>query len=109
MEKQIVEDLVQFGLKWTRGVSIEFLRSELNRLEKLGATKINIECQEMYGVTGVIVAAYKEREETEEECVERLEQEKWEYEQQRKKDLKMLKALKEKCEGINLLEGLNNK
>ena len=72
MEKQIRRFKVNFDFDWTYGVEIKKLKEDLETLEKLGVTEIEIEAED----DSVTIKAFAERLETDEEFNERLDKEK---------------------------------
>jgi hypothetical protein len=98
MEKQIRRFKVDFDFDWTYGVEIKKLREDLDALEKLGVTEIEIEPEEIWGSASVNIKAYIDRLETDEELAERIKKE---YERQKiveARELKTLNELKAKYE-----------
>ena len=73
MKKAMIKEIVNFEFNWTYGVEIKKLKSDLEELEKLGATTIDIELDESYGNTSIKIEAFLEREETEKECKIRID------------------------------------
>lgn len=71
MKKEIIEINIEEYLSWTYGVKISKIREDLDRLEKLGATDINIEYGEMWDTSYCDITAVEQRLETDEECQER--------------------------------------
>lgn len=61
MEKKTIRVNLPYLLDWTYGVSIEKIREDLNEIEKLGATEINIEPYKADGSSGVDIDAVAER------------------------------------------------
>ena len=76
MEKQIRKFRVNFDFNWTYGVEIKKLKEDLETLEKLGVTEIEIEAEDNWGAPSVTIEAFTERLETDEEFKERLDKEK---------------------------------
>ena len=72
MEKQIRKFRVNFDFDWTYGVEIKKLKEDLETLEKLGVTEIEIEAEDNWGSPSVTIEAFAERLETDEEFNERL-------------------------------------
>jgi len=72
MEKQIRKFRVNFDFDWTYGVEIKKLKEDLETLEKLGVTEIEIEAEDNWGSPSVTIEAFAERLETDEEFKERL-------------------------------------
>jgi len=81
---------------WTYGIDISELREDLDRLEKLGATYIDIEPEESYGCAYVDIIAYAKREETDEEYIQRLENEQKRMDDLKQRELEQLRMLQEK-------------
>jgi len=76
MEKQIRRFKVNFDFDWTYGVEIKKLKEDLETLEKLGVTEIEIEAEYNWGSPSVKIEAFTKRLETDEEFKERLDKEK---------------------------------
>ena len=76
MEKQIRKIRINFDFNWTYGVEIKKLKEDLETLEKLGVTEIEIEAEDNWGVPSVTIEAFTKRLETDEEFKERLDKEK---------------------------------
>ena len=99
MEKQIRRFKVNFDFDWTYGVELKKLKSDIEELEKLGATNIFIKTEEDYhGNSSVSIEAFAERLrlETDEEFKERLDKEKKIKEQIVLIELQELERLKAK-------------
>lgn len=94
MKKQVRRFKVPFNFDWTYGVEIKKLREDLDELEKLGVTTIDIEAQENYGSASVTIEAYVNRLETDEECQARIDVENRRQEEQRRRELELLEKLK---------------
>lgn len=72
-EEKIERDFkVGFDFDWTYGVSVQKMKSDLEVLEKLGATQIDIESEDSYGSCSVVIKAMARRLETDEECNARI-------------------------------------
>ena len=76
MEKQIIKSEVKFRFDWTYGVELKKLKSDIEELEKLGVTEIEIEAEDNWGAPSVTIEAFTKRLETDEEFKERLDKEK---------------------------------
>lgn len=96
MENIVRTFIVEEGLEWNYGIKIERLREELDRLEALGVTDIEIEPVENYGSFSVGITAYANRLETDEECKERLSKEKERKDNIKRFELEQLRKLQEK-------------
>lgn len=94
MEKQIKKFKVPYHLEWTYGVSIEQIRKDLDELEKFGVTEIYIESLENFGCSSVLIEAYAEREETDLEYENRINEERVKQEKIKVLELKQLEELK---------------
>jgi len=95
MEKQIRRFKVNFDFDWTYGVEIKKLKEDLETLEKLGVTEIEIEAEDNWGSPSVTIEAFTERLETDEEFSERIrmkEQTKKSFEQMELEQYERLKA-----------------
>jgi hypothetical protein len=87
---------VPFNFSWAYGISIKDLRNDLDKLEKLGATDVDIEAYERYGDAEISIHAYSVRLETEEEFQKRIEDQKKIEEGLKAKELDMYNAIKAK-------------
>lgn len=95
MEKQIRRFKVNFDFDWTYGVEIKKLKEDLETLEKLGVTEIEIEAEDNWGSPSVTIEAFTKRLETDEEFSERIrmkEQTKKSFEQMELEQYERLKA-----------------
>jgi len=95
MEKQIRRFKVNFDFNWTYGVEIKKLKEDLETLEKLGVTEIEIEAEDNWGSPSVTIEAFTKRLETDEEFSERIrmkEQTKKSFEQMELEQYERLKA-----------------
>lgn len=96
MEKQVRRFKVDFDFNWTYGVEIKKLKEDLDTLEKLGVTEIEIEAEENYGSVSVKIEAYINRIETDEECKVRVDKENQRQEDIKRRELAELEKLKSK-------------
>lgn len=85
--KQFRNFEIENQLDWCYGISILKLRDELDRLEKLGATHIEIEPYDDYASPYVIINAYVNRLETDEEYSDRISKENFDKEMQQLREL----------------------
>ena len=83
---------------WTYGVEIKQLKKDLESLDKLGVTHVDIVAEENWGGASVFIQAYLERLETKEEFKERVDRQKRYDEDQKRKELDQLEKLKAKYE-----------
>ena len=95
MKKTILE-IIDYPFDWEFGTKIEDVKDDIEKMEDLGATHIEIEMFEKWGDTYIKFIAYKRRFETDEE------------EQKRELNELMLKEAKEK-EEFELYKKLHQK
>jgi len=79
---------------WEYGIEIKKMREDLDALEKLGATHIEIDSETSYNCSYVSIEGYTNRDETDEEYNERIERVQAEKEEIKKNELEQLKKLK---------------
>ena len=96
MEKQVRRFKVKFDLDWEYGVEISKLREDLDAIEKLGATHVEIEAYTSYDCAGVTIECFVDRYETDEECLERTEKQTARENSIKLNELEQLKRLKAK-------------
>ena len=98
MEKQIREFEVNYRLNWLDGVEISKIKADIEELEKLGATHVEIDTVYSYGDTYIEIIALTNRLETDEECQLRIKEEEERMERKKQLELKQLENLKAKYE-----------
>ena len=96
MEKQVRKFKVYFDFSWTCGVEIKKLKEDLDTLEKMGVTEIEIEAEDNWGCPSVTIEAYINRLETDEECKTRTDKENQRQEEIKRRELEQLEKLKSK-------------
>jgi 2-methylisocitrate lyase-like PEP mutase family enzyme len=96
MEKQEQDFKLDYSLDWTDGVSIEQLKKDIEELEKLGATHVNIEHGISYDCIYVEIDAICRRIETDEEFEQRKKEFEARQEQYKQRELQQLADLKAK-------------
>lgn len=74
-KKKIIVEVIEENLQWGHGISIDDLQSEIIRLEKKGATNINIKAEHCWGDSILVISADCERLETDEEYALRIQKE----------------------------------
>ena len=89
MEKKIMRLKVNYHLDWDDRVSIAKIREDLDELEKLGATDINIDYEDYFGTIFIKFKPFKEAIETDEEYEERIKNE------QKQREAKRLESYNE--------------
>lgn len=96
MAKQTRRFEVPFDFDWTYGVEVARLKDDLDKLEKLGATTIDIEPNESFGCVGVLIKAYVNRLETNEEYKARVDEQNRRKAYVEQRELSELNRLKSK-------------
>ncbi len=96
MEKQEKDFKIPYPLNWTYGIQISKLRADLDEVEKLGATHIEIEHGESYGCSYVNIDAISRRIETDEEFNERANKALQLQEEHKLRELQELERLRTK-------------
>ena len=96
MEKLEQDFEINYSLDWAYDVSIEQLKKDIEELEKLGATHVNIEPFISYDCAYVEINAICRRIETDEEFEQRKKEVEARQEQHRQRELKQLAELKAK-------------
>jgi hypothetical protein len=97
-QKREVSIPIELCLDWTYGIAISKLREDLDALEKLGATDVDIETHDSWGYPSIYIKAFQRRLETDEEFQQRVNDETANETQQRARELETLRILKEKYE-----------
>ena len=87
---------VDYPFDWKCGVKISRIKHDIEELEKLGATHIEIDTEDEYGETYLTIKALSERIETDEEAKQRISEEKKEQEETKRRELEELDRLKSK-------------
>jgi hypothetical protein len=96
MEKQVRRFEVKFYFQWEYGVEISKIRDDLDALEKLGATHVEIEVGVRYDCAYMSFDGYVDREETDEEYLKRTTEQLDREKRTKQRDLAELKRLKDK-------------
>jgi hypothetical protein len=97
LKKQIITSIIDYELDWANGrIAISKLRADLDAVEKLGATYIEINSIESYGNAYVDINAYIIRIETDEEFDEKVKRITIREEQQKCRDIEEFEMLKHK-------------
>ena len=96
MEKQEQDFKINYPLDWTYGIEISQLKKDIEELEKLGATHIDIEHGSTYGCSYIEINAICRRLETDEEYEQRKREEEVRMERRKQLELKQLADLKAK-------------
>ena len=103
MEKLIRRFEVPFIFDhWTYGVEIKKLKEDLETLEGLGVTHVDIEAEDNYGCAYIYIKAIQERVETKKEFEERVGKLKEYEEAQERRELEVYNKLKAKYDGKHI-------
>ena len=97
-QKREVSIPIELYLDWTYRVTISKLREDLDTLENLGATDVEINATDEWGYPSISIKAFQRRLETDEELQQRVNNETAKETQQRARELETLRILKEKYE-----------
>lgn len=101
MKKQKIKVKIPFLFEWTYGIDISKIKEDLRTLENLGATIIEIESEDSYGSSSVIIEAFCRRIETDEEYLQRIEKHKKHKDEIKRIELEQLEKLKAKYDKSN--------
>lgn len=96
MEKREQDFEINYSLDWAYDVSIEQLKKDIEELEKLGTTHVNIKPVISYDCPYVEIGAICRRIETDEEFEQRKKEVEARQEQHKQRELKQLAELKAK-------------
>ena len=96
MEKQEQDFEINYSLDWAYGVSIEQLKKDIEELEKLGVTHVEIEPGMSYDCPYVEIDVICRRIETDEEFEQRKKEVEARQAEHRQRELKQLAELKAK-------------
>ena len=98
MEKQTIRVQFNYDINWQYGTSLEEIKQNIEELEKLGATHIDITSDIAYGESYIEFEPYAIREETDEEYDRRIKIEEEKRLLQERREKIQLQKLKEKYE-----------
>jgi hypothetical protein len=87
---------VNYSLEWIYGVEISQIKKDIEELEKLGATHVEIEIEYYYGDPYVEIKALSNRLETDEEYQQRIDEQNKRQEEIKRRELEQLEKLKSK-------------
>ena len=96
MEKEVRRFKVDYSLDWEYGVEISKLRADLDAIEALGATHVEIESNINYDCSYVTIEPVSEHLETDEEFKERVEEVEKMQSEIKRRELEQLEKLKSK-------------
>ena len=98
MEKEKRNFEIDYKFDWSYEATLAKIREDLDALEKLGCTEIEIESEDNYGSISVVYTAICNRMETDEEFMARVKQKKDLEDRNKEYELKLLNKLKSKYE-----------
>lgn len=96
MEKEIRQFKIDYPINWSYEVEISKIKSDLDAIEKLGATHLKIDSYISYDVSSINYDVVCERMETDEEFSKRVESENKRNNQIKERELMELARLKSK-------------
>lgn len=96
MDKKVRQFKIDYALDWEYGVEIKKLREDLEELEKLGATHVEIESSISYDCAYTTIEAIAERMETDDEYQARTDEEQRRKDEIARRELDQLRKLQEK-------------
>ena len=96
MEKEVRRFKVDYSLDWEYGVEVSKLRADLDAIEALGATHVEIESNISYDCSYVTIEPISEHLETDEEFKERVEEVEKRQSEIKRRELEQLEKLKSK-------------
>ena len=67
-----IRENISFNFDWTYGVELSKFKKDIEELEKLGVTHLDIEAYESYGCVSITIEAINERFETDLEVAKRI-------------------------------------
>jgi len=94
MEKITRRFELKYDLEWEYGVEIGKIREDLDIIEEMGATHVDIESDSSYDSSYVIINVISERVETDRECLARAEAVKNRFDIIKKREMDQLERLK---------------
>lgn len=96
MKKQIVSTKVDYSLNWAYSVEISQIKKDLDAIEKLGATHVEIDSVTVYDDSYVKIEPVSEHLETDEEFELRVSEKKRKAEEIKKAELEQYEKIKTK-------------
>ena len=96
MEKEVRRFKVDYSLDWVYEVEISKLRADLDAIEALGATHVEIESCIIYDCSYVTIEPVSEHLETDEEFKARVKREEKRQSEIKRRELEQLDKLKSK-------------
>lgn len=96
MEKQIIDVVINPNLEWGYGIELQKLKKDIELLEQLGVTHVEISADDYYGCATLEIKAICRRLETDEEYDQRIIKERDELLKRERYELELFEKLKKK-------------
>jgi hypothetical protein len=96
MEKITRNFEVKYSLEWKYGVEISQIKNDIEELEKLGATHVEIDIEYEHGDSYIEIKALSNRLETDDEYQQRIDEQNKRQEDMKRRELEQLEKLKSK-------------
>jgi len=96
MKNQKRDFEINYPFDWQYGVDLQQMKKDLEALEKLGATRIDIDASSYYDSLSVEIKAICTRLETDAECEARIKEEKLRKMENERRELEYFEKLKAK-------------
>ena len=96
MEKITRNFEVKYLLDWIYGVEISQIKKDIEELEKLGATHVDVYIEYEYGEPYIEIIALSNRLETDDEYQQRIDEQNKRQEDIKRRELEQLEKLKSK-------------
>lgn len=97
-EKEVRRFDIPFKFDWLFGVEIKEIRKNLDELEKLGANEIYVAAESSYNDPYLVIKAYANRMETDDEFKSRIDRKKSDERANENYERNLMQKLKEKYE-----------
>jgi len=96
MEKITRNFEVKYSLEWKYRVEISQIKKDIEELEKLGATHVELDIEYEYGDSYIGIKALSNRLETDDEYEQRIDKQNKRQEEMKRRELEQLYELKSK-------------
>ena len=93
---KIIDEIIRHHIGWEYEVPLSLIKEDIEELEKLGVTHLNIEIETHYEDSEIVITPLKQREETELEMKARIEKEQNEVSVEKQRAIEQIEALKQK-------------
>ena len=89
-----IRENIKFDFEWEYGVELSKFKKDIEELEKLGVTHLDIEAYESYGCATITIDAINERFETDSEVQKRIDDEEFRKQRGKENALAQIERLK---------------